>query len=409
MILARHASLAELEPLAPDWNALAAGNPFLSWEWLSTWWRHYSEHGALSVTREPPTGGAELYIVSVRDEQGVLLGLAPWYLDTCRPRAQALRFLGSGEVCSDYPEVLARPGQEGPVATALADFLWRAANERTEWDWIEWEGLEAATEVSAAPGVTRRLVDLLEEKGGLVYEQACMSCWRITLPDSWESFVRRLSKSHRKQVRRRTRDFDSRAKLVVARTDDELAQGLSILQALHQSRRESLREVGLFSSRPFASFLADVTPKLQASGRLRLTWLEFDGRPIAAEYQLLGAGVVYAYQSGVDPGSLSLEPGRLATIAAIRDAISERATTYDMLRGDEPYKAHWRCAPSPRVTTRVLPGGAGDYLRRGSWIAKDGLKYLLRSTKRLAAAVGSVGGATTRNANSPTNLVRASS
>ena len=42
-------------------------------------------------------------------------------------------------------------------------------------------------------------------------------------------------------------------------------------------------------------------PEMLRAGQLRPGWLEVDRRPVVAEYQLTGDGVVYAYQSGIDP------------------------------------------------------------------------------------------------------------
>ena len=33
----------ELAAIEADWNALAGGMPFRSWDWLATWWKHYGD------------------------------------------------------------------------------------------------------------------------------------------------------------------------------------------------------------------------------------------------------------------------------------------------------------------------------------------------------------------------------
>jgi CelD/BcsL family acetyltransferase involved in cellulose biosynthesis len=84
-----------------------------------------------------------------------------------------------------------------------------------------------------------------------------------------------------------------------------------------------------------------------ASGRLRLSWLELDGVPAAAEYHFADQATTYAYQGGVDPDRLADEPGRLSTILFLRAAIEQGHRRVDFLRGDEAYKAHWRAEPRP--------------------------------------------------------------
>ena len=105
----------------------------------------------------------------------------------------------------------------------------------------------------------------------------------------------------------------------------------------------------------FTIFIARLLERLLERGQLRMSWLELDGTPAAAEYHLADGTATYAYQGGVDPDRLAEEPGRLSTILCLRRAIEEGHRQFDFLRGDEPYKAHWR--PTPRATYdyRVVP------------------------------------------------------
>ena len=99
-----------------------------------------------------------------------------------------------------------------------------------------------------------------------------------------------------------------------------------------------------------------------AAGKLRLSWLELDGAPIAIEYSFTGGDTVYYYQGGFDPAVSKLGPGWLMTALSMRAAIAEGYRYFDFLRGDEPYKASWNATPRPLVERRVAgrrPDGAG--------------------------------------------------
>ena len=143
---------------------------------------------------------------------------------------------------------------------------------------------------------------------------------------------------------------------------------------LHQRRRRSLGQRGCFASPRFAAFHREVMPAMLAQGQLQLHWLELDGRPVAAEYHLAGGGVIYAYQSGIDPARLDAEPGRLITAALLRRAIRQGFSAYDFLRGDEPYKAHFCAAPRPMLALRAVAGRPLARLRHTLWLAAANVK-----------------------------------
>jgi CelD/BcsL family acetyltransferase involved in cellulose biosynthesis len=181
--------------------------------------------------------------------------------------------------------------------------------------------------------------------------------WKVELPSTWEEYLSLQSKSHRKQLRRAERRLleHGRACWHPVRDAEGFASGWETLVDLHQRRRRSLGEPGCFASRPFSAFQAEAARHLLHRGQLRLSWLSLDDHPIAAEYHLASSAATFAYQGGVDPERLGEEPGRLSHIACIRAAIDEGHTTFDFLRGDEPYKAHWRAEPHATFDYRIVP------------------------------------------------------
>jgi CelD/BcsL family acetyltransferase involved in cellulose biosynthesis len=358
MEVVRVGSAAELESLAGEWNRLARGVPFRRGEWLAAWWRHYGSQ-------------SELFTLCVR-EQGKLIAVAPWYVERSRTRGRVVRWLGSGEVCSDYLSLLCAPGDVPRVAATVANWLTQAALRRGDdrWDLLE---LEA---VAAQDAAVTALVTELAQRNARLHRTASLSCWRLALPSDWRAYQAMLSKSHRKQVRRlEERTLDAgRAVLHTVNNAEQLARGREILIDLHQRRRRALGEPGSFASPRFAAFHEEAIERMLAAGALRLHWLELDGSPAAAEYHLAGEGVIYGYQAGVDPARLDEEPGRLAAIATLRLAVEEGFQAFDFLRGDEPYKAHWRAVPQAMTTWRIAAARPTARLRQAAWQAGEKVK-----------------------------------
>lgn len=350
-----------LQELSRQWDRLASNVPLRSFAWHASWWKHYGDQRGL-------------YALVVHDADESIIGIAPWFVEQRPGQGRVLSWLGSGEVCSDYQSILVQEEHADAVTEALAEWLDKAAGDDT-WDLLHLDTVPTRDATVAS------LVAQLWTGGHTIHREPGPNCWRVELPPSWGEYVDSLSKSHRKQVRRieRRQLETGRAVFRLADSAIELARGLDILVELHQQRRNSLGEPGCFASEQFESFIRDAATHILASGQLRLGWVEVDGEPAAVEFQLADGHVTYAYQAGVNPKLLDEEPGRMINIATIRHAIEEGQRSFDFLRGDEPYKAHWRAEPHATVSYRIVPQKALSQVRHGLWLAKDNVKQWVKS------------------------------
>ncbi len=359
MEVVRFTRIDELQEHADAWDRLAADFPFRSWAWLATWWRHYAAIG-------------QLYVLGVFDD-GQLVGIAPWYRTTTFQHGRTIRFLGDVEVCSEYGTILCQAGREHVVTDALADWLQRAEG-RDHWDVIELSASDPEDRVPAALG------QQMAAGGCRLHTQAGQGCWRAALPSNWQDYLRSLSKDRRKKIRRLQRQYIDSGQAVwhTARTPQELAAAQAILIDLHQRRRNALGEPGCFASRRYRAFHEEVLPRLLGESRLGLRWVEFDGRPIAAEYQLLGKDVVYWYQGGIAPEDTDLSPGQISMVFGFRESIEKGYQVIDFLRGDEPYKQQWRAEFHPSVELRIVARRTTSQLRHGIWLTGLDAKQWLK-------------------------------
>jgi CelD/BcsL family acetyltransferase involved in cellulose biosynthesis len=342
--------------MGDGWNRLAGDIPCLRWEWLETWWRHYA------------TRSDELFVVEVRDWQGELVGIAPWYLNRSMKHGRIIRFLGSGDVCSDYLTVLASPDARELVVEEIASYLTEDACG--EWDLIELTGVDAEDQAVAS------LVDRLAARDYVIHQQSGESCWRLELTADWESYVKTLSKTRRQRTRQIVRREFETGRAVSREVKDagELPSFVQVLIDLHQKRRRSLGELGCFSDPNFTNYHRDVMERFFALGRLRLQYVLLEGRPVAIEYGLVGGTTVYFYQSGIEPAVLDERPGWMGTIGSLRAAIEQGYRTFDFMRGDEAYKASWGAQPVPTVETRVVARRSSAHLRHTAWLARQQMR-----------------------------------
>lgn len=363
MRVCRIRSFDELARYAGDWQRLAGDVPFRSWTWLSHWWRNYGPQ------RDSTGHQPELAILCVFDHDERLVGIAPWYARFSRIYGHVLRPLGSGEVCSDYLSVLCLPKDAETIAEELAQYLLQSRvhgeGDSLHWDLLHFDSMEAADRPMG------HLVENLEVAGCIVNRRPSLSCWRLALPIHWEDYVASLGKNLRRDVRRIERKLldNGSATLHSIGRLEELTEAMQILVELHQRRRSILGEAGCFASPRFLQFYRDVVPELFRQGLVEFYWLQIEGRPVAAEFQLVGQGILYAYQAGIDPDSMNLEPGKTIYLAILRQAIERGNRAFDFLRGDEPYKARFGAERHPTLNCRIIPRRVIPRLRHNVWLA----------------------------------------
>ena len=319
-------------------------------EWLLGWWQAFA-------------GSSDrLSILLARDETGNLVGLAPLYLQGAGGKG-TFRLLGCADKCSHHIDWLTLPGWEVDVGRAFGQYLLAC---RAEWQRLLLESVDADAIA------LRATVDYLVDHGCLALPRPVNSSWKIALPESWEDYLAMLSRSLRKRCRKLQKDFfdSGKVKLRQVGVEAELQEGFDLLLKLHAARwGNPAQPLGVFSDRRFSSFLERVAGELLKQGRLRLAWLELDGRPLAVEYQFYDSTAVYAYQAGIDLTMDHCSPGKLTMMAAIRFGIERGCRYFDLLGGDEPYKANWRATPTACHDLRVWPRRGRGYLEWSLWAA----------------------------------------
>jgi len=265
--------------------------------------------------------------------------------------------LGVRGTTADRVGVLSLASHEREVARIVAESL----VEAEPWDVLRLDALPADAVA------TRAFVDALELVGLDATPVTADDVWEIDLPATWDDFLARLSKSHRRQLRRLDRSAveSGRSVLSTAKGGDEIASALELLAELHNRRWRSVGGTGSFESEDFTSFVADVSAGADQAGQLRLKMLDFDGRLAAVELDYGDQAGICAYQTGFDPDLAEERVGQILLMETIKAAIDEGVARYDLGRGVDPYKQHWRAEATPSLD--LIVGGPS---RRGRLLAR---------------------------------------
>ena len=372
----RIADFENLKRYQQQWDGLAGDDVFLSWTWLSTWWKHYGDSNDLHLLLFFDESSGDLGPESGKR----LVGILPTYIQQNLAKGRVLSLLGDGEVCSDHLEIIAAEEDKLSIAVAAAQYFVENANL---WDVTYFNAIGRDCEGLMG------LAEALEIQGCKLTLTPNVGCWTVSLPEDWESFLAMQSKSHRKKLRRLDRGAfgNENSEWFQVETKEDFEKAWPILIDLHQRRRNSLDEPGCFASETWADFHKDVAQQLLLQDKLRLSWLELDGTPVAAEYQFASRGSTHAYQSGLDPDRMKHQPGRLSLMRTIQQAIEDGQQVFDFMRGDEPYKLQWKAEPIETVDIRVVSPSLKGRLRNQAFTYAKSLLSVARTSVLLVCGL----------------------
>ncbi|MER7824364.1 GNAT family N-acetyltransferase [Streptomyces sp. NPDC096097] len=311
--------------LEESWNRLFRGcptaTPFQSHAWLHSWWLSYGKDGRLRI------------VLVRRGEE--LVGVAALML-VHRPMPLLVPLGGS---ISDYFDVLVAAEYADQVLPALARGLHRAARGAVVDLREVRPGAAAEQLVRQWPGVSSVLAD-----------STCMEL--PTLP--FDELVKRMPASGAQRVRAKLRKTDAAGIEEHEVAEQEVPRAVQTLLRLHEKQWRG-RGVTPEHLRPrFAEHLTRATRRMVRTGESRLTEFRLDGKVVAANVTLLSSGLSGGYLYGADP-DLRTRKVDVATLLLRYEAgraLAEGRPVVSFLRGNEPYKNHWR--PETVVNRRIL-------------------------------------------------------
>jgi len=291
--------------LSGPWSEVAdrrsPASIFLTPEWIAVAREHDSAEAVTLAAGDPPHG----IVALARDADGTL------------------RFAG-GEL-TDEQDVVAPAGQEREVATAVCRWIVREAPRRLRLEYVPED--VPTLEVMAAG---------LADSGYRVERSRFITSPRLALAGDFETYVQGLGKKERHELRRKIRRLENATQASFRwASDAERGATLDRFFALH---RLSRGEKADFMTQDVERFFRDIADALAPLGRLRLGVLRAHDEDAAVLFAFAYRGTLALYNAAYDPALASLSIGIVGHAWAIREAIRERLDTYDLLRGDEPYK-----------------------------------------------------------------------
>ncbi|MFJ2394964.1 GNAT family N-acetyltransferase [Streptomyces sp. NPDC087843] len=315
----------EFAALAPAWGRLygrcAAATPFQSHAWLYSWWLSYGTPGRLRL-------------VLVRDGDE-LRAVAP----LMRVRRPLPALVPLGGAISDYGDVLLDDEYADRAAATLAEGLSLAARSAL----IDFREVRPG-------GAVERIYERWRGPRRRVSDSLCLELPALSM----DELVRRLPSSKAQRVRAKLRKLAAlgiEPRIVPA---GEVDAALCRLLELHRLQWQGRKVTSEHLQERFAEHLVRSVGPMVSSGDAVVTEFRLDGNVMAVDLTLLSPRLAGGYLYGAHP-DLRERKADVAVMlldACARHTEGDRHGALSLLRGDEPYKHHWR--PNPVVNQRLL-------------------------------------------------------
>ena len=226
---------------------------------------------------------------------------------------------------SDYLDLLVDPDREHEIVGAILDAL----RQLDDWTTLD------LTDLPSHSVLHRTILTRLATSHD--------NCSALLLPKTREELLQHLSKRQRANLRNaRSRIQRDGGDVVELATADTLPEFLNDLFRLHASRWSLLGETGVLAGEMVKAFHRHSAPELLARGLLRLYRLRVGQHVVAVVYTLFERTTVFCYLQAYDPEFGHLSPGTHLMFSVMEDAIRSGMSKFDLLRGQEAYKRHWR-------------------------------------------------------------------
>lgn len=300
--------------LRMDWNCLVreSENPsvFLTHEWYSAWWEGFAERRRLNI-------------ILVREENGILTGIAPFFHENGR-----IQFMAGREV-TDYCDFIVKKGRTQEFLHAVFSALRRDRKTKKNITLINIP--DSSPTLSCLEEAAARNDFVCE---GNRWEAAPV----LGLPPCFQDYLNSLRRKDRHEMKRKARRMEKNphVRIEYLTGPSRIISALPEFIRLHKNGGEDKK--AFWEKRGITHFFENLAFQLSRRGMAELNMLYMEDVLIGALFNLLYKDTVYFYNVAYHPEYSRYSPGIYLFFSRIKKAIENRKREVDFLRGQEKYK-----------------------------------------------------------------------
>lgn len=319
---------SQFEQLNPEWNDLlhrsSADTVFLTWEWV------HSCGEAVDWDLQP-------FVIIVRNDAGVLVGVAPLYLKKYRLLRlipiRLIQFLTGVVEGSEYFDFIVDKNYENEVYPLIMSAL---LERQSEWDCV------FIRKIAGWTGARERILGACRTSSTQANERV-LPFSAISLPDDSPSFSKMLSSRKRGQLRKEIKQafMPHDARILMCETEHEIPKFIDALLKLHFFRWQLRGEEGAFKGSPVeVRFYRKFLPLALCNNWLRFVALDDGIRFRASQIGYVYKNIFSSIQEGFDP-TYTKGVGNALRGQVIEKCIDDGIHEYDFLGGYSDHKRRW--------------------------------------------------------------------
>ena len=319
------------QEISDVWNEVLHSSdqdcPFLTHEWISSWWECFSEDNSLEV-------------LLFRDEKENHAGMAPLMVED-----NVLRFIASEEV-SDYCDFAIMKGDKEEFFESLFEYFKTIPRNIKKIELMN---------VQSSSSTLDYLPLLASTHGFSCAQEEVEVAPLLELPSSYEDYLGSLSKKRRHELRRKLKRMESLDGIRMEKiTDSEnLRTYLDRFIALHKQGSSSKAK---FWEKPgITAFFHEMAYRFSLQKWIELNVLFVEDRILATLINFSYSDRIYFYNVAFDRDFAWYSPGIFLFDHCIQEAISTGKKIADFLRGREEYKYYFGANDSKIFRLVLMP------------------------------------------------------
>lgn len=292
---------------------------FMSWEWLSTWWRIFSKSESMS-----------LKLLVAIDSGGLLVGLAPLYIHETKIKKvfkiKRLQFIGQ---CLNSHKTMRTELQGFIVDNQNIDEVLNCFFEYI-YEIDEWDELVLSDMISESPTYLY-LHNNEYSKNSYIRTISTLNSYYLKLNKDFSYYCKTLGKNLRVSLLNKRKRLSKLGAIEFSEiTNEDSESQFHLLNHLHAKRWGKPAFEG--ERLEFNLIIADL---FKANGNLNFSVIKLDGKVISIQYNYVIDKHEYNIQAGFDEAmSCNISLGYLHFGFELESAYTKGTVVYDFLAGE---------------------------------------------------------------------------